>query len=381
MAQPTHQYPPRAYSSPQSPYLPHPSAYPPPSKRPKLSPNSQSPYSSPNITNGTLPNQVFSSPYPVSQSNGGPSHLSYDQQSPPAVVGVMGPPSRPVDKPTDMTELTDVLAGSGVDLKEEEAALVNRYHSTNHSALTSTTSFNQAGTNRSAIDPYLANGGYNVLSRNLVGDRDSFYGAGTLNQATTSFRSAEEEADEARRKAIRIRSERKQYHLNDPFLFGAVVQRNITKHSHSTQVTVPQTGLLTSNRQTGQRIQVAVAGPDKHEVLTVLKGQDLLYQDAPLSEILTLISFAAQERLRVLVEDSATLAKGRRISSHGTVPSELADIAIGHGIPETLTAFSTPGHSAVSPKTNPLKRTQYLTKILKLQLIDYQARCLLQIHH
>lgn len=35
----------------------------------------------------------------------------------------MGPPSRPSDKPTDINDLGDVLAGSGVDLREEEAAM------------------------------------------------------------------------------------------------------------------------------------------------------------------------------------------------------------------------------------------------------------------
>ena len=314
------------------------------------------------MTNGALPNQVFSSPYPVPQTNGVSSHLPFEQQHPPPITGAMGPPSRPTEKLTDMTELTDVLAGSGVDLREEEAALVNRYSTPNYqggnfqSVGTSIAYFNQPGSSRSMIDPYLAHGGFDVVSRNLVGDRDSFYGAGTFNQAVVSFKSAEEEADEAQKRAIRIRSERKQYHLNDPFLFGATVQRSIAKHAHSTQITVPQTGLLTSNRQTGQRIQVAVAGPDKHEVLTVLQGQDLLYQDAPLSEILTLVSYATQERLRMLIEDVATLAKGRRTNSHGIVSPELADIAIGHGLSEPVTALSTPGHSAVSPKTNSLKR-------------------------
>lgn len=42
----------------------------------------------------------------------------------------MGPPSRPNDKPTDMNELSDVLLGSGVDLREEEAALMNRRNAT-----------------------------------------------------------------------------------------------------------------------------------------------------------------------------------------------------------------------------------------------------------
>ena len=84
----------------------------------------------------------------------------------------MGPPSRPaVDKPTDINELGDVIAGTGIDLREEEAALVN---------------YNKGGQQRQ-------DGGYNAniaqsfnslgaqprdnyYSPNYPGDRSTFYG-------------------------------------------------------------------------------------------------------------------------------------------------------------------------------------------------------------
>ena len=362
MAQSQYQYPPHAFSPPQAASAPHPGAYLPPSKRQRLSPNPPSPYSSPNIPTSTLPSQVFSSPYYGIQPNGHYSAPAHDQPNPPTSTGAMGPPSRPTDKPTDMNELSDVLAGSGVDLKEEEAALYqfnNSSHAQNNVPITSTvtTAFNSTGPNGPVAGMFSALGNFNTLSQNIAGDRASFYGAGTLNQPVAPYQSIEERAEEELQRAIRRKAERRQYHLNEPFLYAATVQRSLSKHSHTLQVTIPRAGLLTSTNQSGRSIQLAVAGPDKNEVLTTLKGQDLLYQDAPLVEIITILSLAAQERVRTVVEDTATLAKGRRIGSHGVVPLEFSDLAVGNGLPESVTALPTPGTSVVSPNANPLKRT------------------------
>lgn len=367
MAQPQPQqtYPPRAFSPLQSGALPHPSFLG-PNKRQRLSPNAQSPYSSPSMSNISLPNQVFSSPYYGAQPNGTMANNSYNTMNPSTNAGNMGPPSRPVDKPTDMNELTDVLLGSGVDLKEEEAALLGRFSHNNQQQSDASfssglpTPFNSFGSNLSSTGTATANNSFNVLSQNFPGDKSSFYGAGTFNQAATPHQSIEDRAEIERRKATRRKAERRQYHLNDPFLLTGWVQRRITKLSHDMQVSVPNTGLLNSTNDMGQVTEIVVAGPDNHEVLTTLKGQDLLYQDSPLVEILTLLSLATGERVRALVEDAAALAKGRRVGSHGTVPSDLIDLAVGAGDFGSVTALPTPGNSAVSPKTNPLKRKSKL---------------------
>lgn len=276
-------------------------------------------------------------------------------------VGAMGPPSRPVDKPTDMNELTDVLLGSGVDLKEEEAALVNRYNNASQPQTISSfpsnpaTFFNSSGLQGSSAVPYTAAHNFNTLSQNAPGDRNTFYGAGTFNQPATHYQSAEDIAEEQRKKALRRKNEIRQHHLNEPFLMASTVIRHLNKHSQSMQVTVPQHGLYSNPHS--QRVQeVVVSGPDKNEVMVALKNQDLLYLDSPLVELLTLLSLATEERMRTLVEDSATLAKGRRLGSHGVVPSDLVDLAIGSGTAESVTELLTPGNSAVSPKSNPLKR-------------------------
>ena len=146
---PPSSYPPRDYIQPQSVGSSYNNTVPPPLKRPRLSPNpqspysSQSPYNSPSPANIALPNQVFSSPYYGVPVNGAPpstnTYYNTINNAPPSSgppptmpnpAGSMGPPSRPNDKPTDMNELSDVLLGSGVDLREEEAALMNRRNAT-----------------------------------------------------------------------------------------------------------------------------------------------------------------------------------------------------------------------------------------------------------
>jgi len=367
-------YPSRAYSPPRSTPSPHPGAYMPPSKRQRLSPNPQSPYTSPSITNGALPNQVFSSPHYGAQPNGyqarpygdstqGAPPVQYQPPQPPQPppsAGAMGPPSRPIDKPTDVNDLSDVLAGSGVDLKEEEAALFNRFNTPNNQAngtsFTSdaSTSFGSGGPNGQQASNFNPYSQFNTLSANAPGGKTSFYGAGTLNQAAIPIKTAEERYEEEKKRAIRRKIERRQYHLNDPFLFGAGVHARLAKTSQTEQISFPREGLLTSNGQKDP-ISLYLIGPDSNEVLTTVRGEDLLYLNSPLVDILSLISLATQERLRGIVEDSAELAKGRRVGSHGAVPPELADLAVGGG-PFDPAFLPTPGNSAVSPMTNPLKR-------------------------
>ncbi len=358
MAQP-HQYPPRAFSPPQHISS---SNHPPflgPTKRQRLSPNPQSPYNSPNLSNIALPNQVFSSPYWASQPNGSMTPQTQHAANLPPQTGAMGPPSRPMDsnKPTDMNELTDVLLQSGVDLKEEEAALLNRQH--HQPADTPFSTLSSSVNPQGSIFP---GGGAtppqgNFLSLNIPGDRNSFYGAGTFNQPPGPYQTREERAKADLKKVNRMKLERRQYHLNEPFLWTGQLYEQITKVAQRFQVAIPNTGLLSSTDKSGNTPEeVAVTGPDKNEVIVTLTGQDLIYQDSPLVEILALMSLAAEDRLRSLIESAATLAKDRRIGSHGIVPADLADVAVGDGVPASITALPTPGNSAISPKSSPLKR-------------------------
>ncbi|KAL8937835.1 MAG: hypothetical protein Q9216_004229 [Gyalolechia sp. 2 TL-2023] len=318
------------------------------------------------MANIALPNQVFSSPYTGPRPYGQPAHPTYNTFNPqplsqqhqppqqtqqPQQAGNMGPPSKPAEsnRPTDMNELSDVLMGSGVDLKEEEAALLNRY-SQDASNVGNSFGYAQSGP---TANP--AHGSLNLYSQNVPGGRESFYGAGTFNQPAVSYQSPEQMAEAEKKRGVRRKAEMEQYHLSNPFLFTGKLRQRMSVKARNERVQIPQGGLYHAQGQ--QEVQQIVMGPDKHERLVTLKGEDLLNHDAPLVDILTLISLATEERLHSLIEDAGALAVERRRGSSGVVPPEFLDVAAVNGVVETATGLPTPGNSAVSPKANPLKRS------------------------
>ncbi|KAL9034890.1 MAG: hypothetical protein Q9180_005157 [Flavoplaca navasiana] len=388
MSQPQQQYPPRTYSPIPPSSSPHNAPYnQPPNKRQRLSPNPQSPYSSPSIANISLPNQVYSQQYNGPRPYGQPGHTAYNtfnpqplsHQPPPhqqqqqqqqhmpqqthqyanqqmQQSGNMGPPSKPVDKdrPTDMNELSDVLMGSGVDLKEEEAALLNRHNQDGSFLTNGAQSFDSYGSGTTVNPAYSS---YNIYSQNVPGGRDTFYGAGSFNQPAVSYQSVKDRAEVERKARVRKRAEMAQYHLNEPFLMSLRVSNLMRQKASKAHLQIRMEGLYhPQGQQEGQ--QLYVCGPDKHDRLVTLKGEDLLNHDAPMVDLLSLLSLAAEERLRTIVEDAAALAKERRSSSHGVVPPQFLDIAAVNGpAAETANGLPTPGNSAVSPKANALKRS------------------------
>jgi len=274
-------------------------------------------------------------------------------------MGTMGPPSRPSDKPTDLNELSDVLLGSGVDIQEEEAALRNRnsaqqQHDTSLISQLAT-SFNSTGSGSPQNPSLPPRFDYNHYSHNVPGDRNSFYGAGTFNQLAKPHQDPEEWAKKAREQADRRKAETRQYHLNEPFLYTGPLHRRVDKQIRLHHLSTNINGHYKPNGNK-QPTQVRVFGPDKHERLEVLTDQHLITSDSPLVDILALLSLAAGERIRDFIEDAAALAKSRQIGSQGVVPVDLQDLAVGDGKAETVPALPTPSNSAVSPKTNPLKR-------------------------
>ena len=394
------QYTQRPWSPPQSIGSPHLGNYP-PAKKPRLSPNPPTAYGSPGLANinlpnqPNLPNQMYSQPVQRSQQNGynTPNTNNYHNTlnhgpSPPTstpATGAMGPPSRPSerqndraierasDKPTDMNELTDVLLGSGVDLREEDAALVRRsnvqqQNTSFNSQLTG--SFNTTGSGSPPNLNLLPNIDYNHYSNNFPGDQASFYGAGTFNQPAVPFQSFEARAKKEREQAEHRKAERRQYHLNNPFLYTGPLQRRVEKQVRMNHLAANTSGHY---RPSGNNlpVQMAVSGPDKQERIEVLTNQHLITLDSPWVEILTLLSLAAGERIRGFVEDAAAIAKTRKIGSQGIVPADLQDLAIGVGKVETVPALPTPSNSAVSPTTNPLKRmlATFMFKPMRLIVI------------
>ncbi|KAL4781413.1 hypothetical protein BJX76DRAFT_17182 [Aspergillus varians] len=321
----------QSFSPPGSSPSPAPSpvngSVPPPNKRQRLSPNpqsSQSPYASPSFGTLQLPQNQ---PFAVNGTNAN----GITQTPAPPPPGTMGPPSRPVDKPTDAADLTDVLASSGIDVREEEAFLTNSYSTSvqaqqqprpqqpllqQQPQLPLNTSFasQASSTGTGSNPPSFSEPSHYKPS----GTQDSFYTEPST-QPPAPFIDPNEPTREDTEAARRA-----QYHLQEPFLLTKVLEQRLQRRGFELGVRIPAEGLF--HPVPGRPQPIEVTGPDGSSV--VRTGQTILNQEgAPLVDILNLMSISCEERLRTVVDYSSSLAKSRRAHSHGVVPIEWKDLA------------------------------------------------------
>ena len=256
----------------------------------------------------------------------------------------MGPPNRPeVEKPVDVNELGDVMAYAGVDLKEQENLLLGNHARAGQQGGSfgsiPSSSFNSVHSTSAPgyFDAYSY--GHNTLSPNVPGDRASFYGAGTLSQRPITPESFDDHALATEKRAIRRRDEIRQYHLNDPFLQTATVSEKLISRCKHTGVRMEQPRVYGVGNElvSGEPKKVNILGPDNHAKIAALRGKSLIAPPGSLTEVLTLLSLSCKDRIRALLEDSATFAKGRRTTSNGVVPPEFVSMATGQGKAEEVT--------------------------------------------
>ncbi|KAF2466445.1 uncharacterized protein BDR25DRAFT_269022 [Lindgomyces ingoldianus] len=367
----TQQQPQRTYSP--SPYQHSPGAMSPnmggmpPNKRQRLSPNPPSPYPSPYPQSpyatspppgqylshpGTpahvQPQQSFHQPQPYQQAN---------NMDPRPIHGSMPPPRVPYSKSQDTAELekanprdmdvnniSDVLTGSGIDLRaEEENLLGHRSYGNSFNSQTSST-----------ISPH---GSFNQWSQQAAG-HGAFQGTGPLSQPV----SQEEQEAELRQKherAARALAEQTQSPLNDPFLQANVVRRKVADRAYEHGISVNLEGLFDKIPQAPQNVTRTTMQGANGESITRLEADSLLNREASFVEVLTLLTLAAEERIRTVLEDATALSRGRQSTSHGVVPPNLVEIAATNGdvkpttaVPNNLskTTWEAPD-SAVSPMT------------------------------
>lgn len=295
-------------------------AIPPPQKRQRLSPlpQSQSPYASPSF--GTLQLPANASP----NMNGMSANSVPATPAPgPAPPGSMGPPSRPVEKTTDASELTDVLASSGIDVREEEAFLTNSYSQPSVQVQQSQRSdlppLNTSFTSQTSTPGTpSANASFELSQPKPYSTQESSFPSAPSSQPNV-FRDPNEATREDTQAA-----RRSQYHLQDPFLYTKVLEQRLQKRGFELGVRIPSEGLF--HPVPGRPQPIEVTGPDGSS--TIRTGQTILNQEgAPLVDILTLLSLCCEERLRNVLDYSSTLAKSRRLHSHGIIPPEWQDVA------------------------------------------------------
>lgn len=315
---------------------------PPPSKKPRLSPippsQAQSPYASPGFSamqlpqgqppmNGAAPNSMPSTPI---------AHPG--ATLPPAAPGTMGPPSAPANRPVDASELTDVLASSGIDVREEEAFLTRSFSGQNAQAQPPSRGpppINTSFASQPSTGTISASSSFGDIKPMI---HQASFSSQPVAQAPAPFKDPNEptrEDSEAARRA--------QFELQSPFLWTKVLEQKIQKRGFDLGVRIPSEGLF--HPMAGKQAPIEITGRDGSSVTRT--GCTILNQEgAPLVDILNLLSLSCEERLRGVVEYASALSRSRRAHSGGTVPQEWQDIAQPLG-PVT-------GNSAT-----PSKRTYY----------------------
>ncbi|TDZ25210.1 hypothetical protein Cob_v001541 [Colletotrichum orbiculare MAFF 240422] len=231
-------------------------------------------------------------------------------QQPAPTPGAMGPPSRPPDRPQKEYEydVTDSLAGTGIDLRAEEQYLSELYVPDGQ---------------RTGFAPY------------PPGNKGTFYGAGPANQpaqpAGTDNQNAlvAQEAEKAWAEGAKRLAQSRTVELNDAFLQIPIVYRQAEQfakeHGLSLNLDMKNSAQPMGRMRLPEefpRPSITVSVKTAPDSTTVNTTGTWIPQDSYLVDQLALLSLATKQRLRTLVEDANRIGKIRQASSHGEVTEE-----------------------------------------------------------
>ena len=272
---------------------------PPPAKRQRMSPN---PYDSPGISSLQLPNATG----PVNNS------LMNGSFSPPAPPGTMGPPSRPADKATDIRTIEDSLAGTGVNIDDEERALTTFGSFPQSQGTSFQSSF---GTSQGSFD------GRPLVNGPQIGR--------PMQNGISPTPDKEENIKLEVDKANYLAGARRQYELSDPFLYGDAVEKRLNTHAYEHGIKSPKEGLFHARKDPNKPLQkMQVQAPDG-TIRVIDQGQTILSTEngITLSNLMDLISLATKARMTGILDLAARLGKERKEFANGRIPDEWKDVA------------------------------------------------------
>jgi hypothetical protein len=316
-----------------------------PAKRQRLSPGpapaspSYSPYSASPYTNSPYAMSPPAQNYlprpesPAMPSFHQPQPYQYTNnmdQRPMPQGSLMPPPKVPYSKTQDNAELekanprdmdvnniSDVLTGSGIDLRAEEEAMFSNVGSHNSYGA----SFNSQST--------LSNhGSFNQWGQQVA--NGAFQGTGPLSQSFTEEQQ-HEELMRKHREVARILNEAAEKPLHDPFIQANSLRTRMAKRAYEQGISLNLEGLFDKIPETPREVTRTTMTASNGESIVALQANSILNHGAPLVELLSLLSLAAEKRVRTIVEDAFALSQGRQTTSNGMVPPGLADIAVANG--------------------------------------------------
>lgn len=237
---------------------------------------------------------------------------------------MMPPPPRPNKEEKEekgVDDVTDVMHGSGINLKDEENYL--------HTLYTNQHTKDSFATQGSSFGSGTLSGGNSfstLQGTSFDGQNGNGAFGGTLGQAASQD-DIEKEAKRKREVAAREKAERDQHHLNNPFLSGNVLRLRLDKIARESGVRLDVNGLYLL-QQPAEPTKVLTNGTNSEGIV---RPGSKIDQGAPFADILSLVSLAAGERVRGLLDESHALARARVYGDHNRVPPDLSDLAISPG--------------------------------------------------
>ncbi len=272
---------------------------------------------------------------------------------------IMGPPQRPAERPTKDYEydVTDSLAGTGIDLRAEEQYMSELYSNAMEGNQDARTGF--------AVQPPTG--------------ANSFYGAGPASQPAETVKDQSQkdyEAQAAERawteSSMRLAAQRTQ-EIANPFLFVAIMHRRADKIAREHHLGL--NAELRNNTYAPGKLRYpeqfptptvnvkTQPGPDSTTVTTT---GSFIPHDAYLIDQLALLSLSTKQRVRELIEDANAIALNRQKTSHGDVPEEWAPAAapMNKELLELVQAPNADGMSENGDGSLKRKSNHYHTKYL-----------------
>ncbi len=283
-------------------------------------------------------------PMNVGHGNMGPPSIAPSAFS--ATSDAQKQASKPVQSKGSDYDMNDMLAGTGINL-DEEAEKLNEFEI------------------REGF-PYHPPGG-----------RDSFYGAGPVNQppqhvdGLSQEELAAEVADEAWNEAARRLTVFRSNELYHPFLEPGSVHQRLFNRASKYGLTLNTELKPDGKTQCMGRFSSPADFPKPEIIVSVKKVDDgtfvqtrgsFIPHDAYLCDQIAFLSIATKEHIRSLLGEANRIATSRQRTTHGAIPPEWADAAAPQQPTMNGTQAGSPrtgAESAVSPRTNPLKRRTF----------------------
>lgn len=274
---------------------------------------------------GTLQLQKPGTPVNGAPVNGIPT--AQPSAPPPAPPGSMAPPPR-TDRAAEAADFTDVLASTGIDVREEEAYLTQGYgpqvqqQQQPQQPPRLQTTFNNSFVSQPSAGTITPGASFTSQPQQTTFQAYPPV-AQTPSVPQPPPRTAEQIAADNAHRSNTYMSRRAQYHLQDPFLNTAAIERRMQAIAEDKNLRLPTHGVFrpSSNKPT----TIEVLGPDGST--KVSSGNTIMLHSATLGDMISLISLAFEERLRHVVDQAVTIALNRQISARG-VPDEWSDLAV-----------------------------------------------------